>query len=183
MPWPELTAENTFFVVVHSGPMGKFHRGEKKKEGRPRRVHRKFVTLVSPVHDNPDLPYESDPSVLMNATHCVGRVARVEPGDDFAWNWCFDPLVVLDPPVPMRAAVGRHGGGHVSPRPEHGEALAEINRALRKLAICDGPQALTHSHTHSLTPPPPPRGRGGGGGGNKKGTPYVTSLDPLGYGN
>jgi hypothetical protein len=135
--WPELTASNCFFIVLHSQPLGRINRRLTCTESRPRKVHRKIVLLVSAMVDSTSLPWDSDPSIKPNTVYCVGWVDHITEATSESYSnydWHMDPLVVLSDPVDLKGvAIGRNGGGHVAPREEHAPALRHLNAALHAL--------------------------------------------------
>jgi hypothetical protein len=150
--WPELTPDNCFFIVLHSRPIGRFVRRQKRFESRPRRVHRKFVALISAMVDCTGLGWESDPTIKPNRIYAVGRVDHIRPGTYKAWDWMLDPIVILSPPISLRGvAVGRVGAGHVSPRTEHAEALTALNVALSSHALPHAQKSLGMGKTNLLS--------------------------------
>ena len=149
--WPTLTANNCFFIVLHSHPLGKIVRGEKHYESRPRQVHRNLVVLVSAMKDNPKLGWETDNSIQPSTIYGVARVDRVVRGaaESFStYDWVLNPICMLSHPLPLHGVpVGRTGGGHVAPRKEHAPALDKINGALHTYTA--GIHTYTHIHTHT----------------------------------
>ena len=129
--WPVLTADNCFIIVLHSHPMGDMVRRQKKTESRPRKVHRHILVFASAKIDSPALPWDTDRTIKPNTIYCVGWVNNISEGVYASYDWELGPLIVLPVPVDLKGvAIGRNGGGHVSPREEHACAMKEVNDAL-----------------------------------------------------
>lgn len=140
------TALECFLIVLRSNPVGKVVRKTKRRESRPRRVHRSIVVSVTAIVDNPSLPWESDPTILPNTIYAVGWVDRVEPGTYSAHDWVLSPVFVLPTPISLDGVgVGRNNGGQISPRPEHAPALVLLNLSLQLHR--SGMPACEHSST------------------------------------
>ena len=105
--WPVLTAGNCFLIVLHSHPMGLMVRKQKKSESRPRKVHRKIVVFASAKIDSPDLPWDTDVTIIPNTIYCVGWVHTISAGVCALYEWQLGPLIVLSVPIELKGvAIG-----------------------------------------------------------------------------
>ena len=115
--------------------MGLFWRGKKTSEFRSTKSSRRFIVFVSAMKDRDNLGFSTDSDILGNSIYAVGCIDMFVdctniPGSYNKWRWDLHPIWILPEPILVGVGIGR---GHITPRPEHQNALDRLNRVLGTL--------------------------------------------------